>query len=482
MAKKKNLPLEDVSQKRLNLSVPGEKKASQLPFPAESEPKKEELQKTASAKTTLLEETDDGTMSSVGDQLRVAREKKGLSAHEMAEQLRLRPSQILALEKGAYDELPGQAFVTGFLRSYANALELDAVNIVRLYRLEHDGKLGAPELAFPEPTSEGKMPGGTLIISTCLVALLAFGGWYYYQLESKTEFEAVSEAPERLTAKIQEEKPQEEITEQTEALTTDTSGSAAENTDRDTAPEMVAELTKKPDTVAPSPTVTSDVAPETSNSSAPVAQPSDQPPLETSGNAPSDEGAKKVADTATEAAAGQGAETKTESPSGTASVLTSEAQSNDEVVEDPEPSAETNTENPQQDDKSSSQTASLSARQYPQTRLPETTALNAEPESRVSETLGIENKNARVILVAQQEAWVQILDDQGTTLFDGVMEIGDTYLVPNQNGVILNAANAAAMEIRLDGSILQSLGAFGEIIEGFSLDPENLKSTLSPGQ
>jgi len=481
MAKKKNLPLDDVSQKRLNLSVPGEEPAPQLSFPTEPEPEKEVHQEPSFIENPLHEESLEEAVSGVGDQLRIARERKGLSAHEMAEQLRLRPTQILALEKGAYDELPGQAFVTGFLRSYANALGLDAVNIVRLYRLEHDGKLGAPELAFPEPTSEGKMPGGTLIISTCLVALLAFGGWYYYQLESKAEFEVVSEAPERLTAKIPEEKPQETSVGEGPP-STGTSEAVAENTQVASVAKQETERAANTDLNNPSETKPSDTIAKEGNAPSVVEPSSDRQEAADAGDTSASEetavSEKVIAEATVPAAEGE----RKEEASGTTPTEQSTIQSDDEIttasVSSPE-KEEVNTAEPAQ---LSEATASLPAKQYPQSELPEATPVSEDVQTPVPDTLGIKNKNARVILVAQQEAWIQIVDQQGASLFDGVMDIGDTYLVPNQNGVVLNAANAAAMEIRLDGSVLQSLGGYGEIIQGFSLDPENLKSTLSAGQ
>lgn len=481
MAKKKNLPLDDVSQKRLNLSVPGEEPAPQLSFPTEPKPKEEAPQETSSAESPLFDRTEEDAVSSVGDQLRIARERKGLSAHEMAEQLRLRPSQILALEKGAYDELPGQAFVTGFLRSYANALGLDAVSIVRLYRLEHDGKLGAPELAFPEPTSEGKMPGGTLIISTCVVALLAFGGWYYYQLGSKTEFEAVSEAPERLTAKIEEEKPLEtSVNEQ--APTTGTSEPALENAQPDPAINKTPELSAKTDVSdLPASTVPDTIA-EVENSPSPSVPTTDQQNSESVGNSPTTEEPTTNDDVTVGATVASVEDERTEDSSGTIGTEQNNALTDEEVANGSAPAAETEEVNSAELEQPSQPVVSVTQEQYPQAKLPETATVSVEPDTRVPDTLGIENKNARVILVAQQEAWIQIVDSQGAALFDGVMDVGDTYLVPNQIGVVLNAANAAAMEIRLDGSVLQSLGGFGEIVEGFSLDPEALKATLSASQ
>lgn len=59
-----------------------------------------------------------------GKSLREAREARGLSREEVAAQLRLQLKHITALEEDDYDALPGQTFVTGYLRNYARLLEL----------------------------------------------------------------------------------------------------------------------------------------------------------------------------------------------------------------------------------------------------------------------------------------------------------------------------------------------------------------------
>ena len=58
-------------------------------------------------------------------ELRMHREKKGLSIGEVSERLKLPTRQIEALETGDYDLLPETVFVRGFLRSYGRFLDVD---------------------------------------------------------------------------------------------------------------------------------------------------------------------------------------------------------------------------------------------------------------------------------------------------------------------------------------------------------------------
>ena len=63
---------------------------------------------------------------SAGALLRIAREAAGLSLDQVAQQLKLAPRQVKALEDESFGELPGRTFSRGFVRNYARLLHLDA--------------------------------------------------------------------------------------------------------------------------------------------------------------------------------------------------------------------------------------------------------------------------------------------------------------------------------------------------------------------
>lgn len=62
----------------------------------------------------------------VGQQLREARERLGLSIEEVVAKIKLASRQIEALEADDFKSLPETAFVRGFVRGYAKLLQLDA--------------------------------------------------------------------------------------------------------------------------------------------------------------------------------------------------------------------------------------------------------------------------------------------------------------------------------------------------------------------
>lgn len=72
----------------------------------------------------------------LGEMLRSARESRGLDRARIERDTRIRERYLSALERGAYDELPGDVYARGFLRTYATYLGLDPDAMTALYRLE----------------------------------------------------------------------------------------------------------------------------------------------------------------------------------------------------------------------------------------------------------------------------------------------------------------------------------------------------------
>lgn len=64
-------------------------------------------------------------MVQFGVQLREAREHRGVSLEAMCASTKLSVRQLLDVEAGNFNELPGGIFRKGFVRSYLNALNLD---------------------------------------------------------------------------------------------------------------------------------------------------------------------------------------------------------------------------------------------------------------------------------------------------------------------------------------------------------------------
>lgn len=68
----------------------------------------------------------------VGERLKQAREKRGLEISEVAKATKIRSHYLYALEEGDFGSLPSPAQVRGFLRTYADFLDLDTQSLFEL--------------------------------------------------------------------------------------------------------------------------------------------------------------------------------------------------------------------------------------------------------------------------------------------------------------------------------------------------------------
>ena len=95
----------------------------------------------------------------LGDTLREAREKQGLTYKDIEKGTSIRALYIEYIEKGEYDELPGDVYTKGFIRSYANFLKLDANALVQAFTAErHKGVAPAAEQKPAAPKAAQEKP------------------------------------------------------------------------------------------------------------------------------------------------------------------------------------------------------------------------------------------------------------------------------------------------------------------------------------
>lgn len=66
----------------------------------------------------------------VGNQLRKAREAKGMSVAQVADAQHLRPSVIQAIEEGQYEKIGSELFLKGYVRTYAEQVGLDPAEVI----------------------------------------------------------------------------------------------------------------------------------------------------------------------------------------------------------------------------------------------------------------------------------------------------------------------------------------------------------------
>jgi cytoskeleton protein RodZ len=138
-------------------------------------------------------------MSSLGEKLRQAREARGVSLGEVAEQTRISTHYLEAIESDDYRNLPGGIFNKGFVKAFAKYVGIDEQEALQDYSkiiLEQGDKLSEPELKVnrPEVLTDDSI-GRTSILPTIIFAAVILGlmTWgilaainWYSQQESNT--------------------------------------------------------------------------------------------------------------------------------------------------------------------------------------------------------------------------------------------------------------------------------------------------------
>jgi len=142
-----------------------------------------------------------------GADLRMARERLNWPLPDVAAMLRIRQPHLEALEDGDLSRLPGNAFALGFLRSYANALGLDADEMLRRFKAEAAQVSARTELSFPAPVPERGLPMGAVILLGLILAVGAYIGWYRLSGEGRLPAETATAIPERLASLAEQALP-----------------------------------------------------------------------------------------------------------------------------------------------------------------------------------------------------------------------------------------------------------------------------------
>ena len=91
----------------------------------------------------------------------------------------------------------------------------------------------------------------------------------------------------------------------------------------------------------------------------------------------------------------------------------------------------------------------------------------------LSATANERDPSTEMVLKATGNSWVEIEDMEGNILMTRLMRPGETYVVPNINGLTFNTGNAGALSLSQGDVIVSKLGEVGEII---TAQPLNIKT------
>ncbi len=117
----------------------------------------------------------------LGEKLRQAREERGISVSEVADQTRISPLYIKLIEENDYRTLPGGIFNKGFVKSFAKFVGVDEQEALQEYAallntqnvsVEDEPKTYRPQVLTDDRSSSGLR---TIIFAAVILGLMAAG-------------------------------------------------------------------------------------------------------------------------------------------------------------------------------------------------------------------------------------------------------------------------------------------------------------------
>lgn len=383
----------------------------------------------------------------VGDELRLLRTEAGQSISDVAEAVRIQKRYLEALEEGRIRDLPGTVYALGFVRTYADYLGLDGAEMVARFKEEAQGLEREVDLTLPEPIDDSKVPTTAIFIIALVLAAVAYGAWYFLSKDDTQVSGVVPEVPERLAGLIEGDAGSaagDAGTSETVAPVLPTPVTPAEPAEAETV--APAETAAAPETPAP------EVVPPTEIAATPEAPaPETVSPTETAAAPPApEEPAPVVAEPAVMAPSEPVPAPAVET------TLVPETTSAPETASAPEVAAATPAEE------------TPVAGQSPP--LPPLEEINREPR-----VYGLGNVDARIVIIAVEDAWVEVTDVDGALLFSRVLRKGDSYRAPNRPGAVFVTGNAGGLSVTVDGVPAPALGPAGVVRRNVRLEPDLLK-------
>lgn len=175
-------------------------------------------------------------MSELGEVLKKARIEKNLTLDEIQEQTKIRKRYLEALEDGDFEVLPGKFYVRAFIKNYAEAIGLDAEEVLKYYEDDIPKIDAKSDEVIPARKPQRMRSTTSEKTSKIVVNILLWGFfiliigvlWYYLshnnkpdpEIKDKTPITQSSEAPQLTTEKEETTPPTATPTPTPEVATT----------------------------------------------------------------------------------------------------------------------------------------------------------------------------------------------------------------------------------------------------------------------
>ena len=198
--------------------------------------------------TTTQKQETSTQEGKVGTMLRDVRTKNKISIEQVANDLRIKSTYLVAIENSDYDNIPAHPYGLGFVRSYANYLGLNSTRIAQIFKEETE-KTSVPTVKYnvytSEETTETNIQNRKYIIISFAMLLVGYILWISFsnseeQIASNEPTitsveETTSEYPLQVEDFTNENEAQEEPQPQEEQITT-TEEEFSETTEKENIP------------------------------------------------------------------------------------------------------------------------------------------------------------------------------------------------------------------------------------------------------
>jgi cytoskeleton protein RodZ len=326
------------------------------------------------AGTTESKQTAGGGLTEIGAMLRRRREEVGRDLATISAITHIKTHYLKAIEEGRRKDLPGTAYMIGYIRTYANYLGLDGNRLISDYHADLAGQhRWVDTRADPvEPAmSQFQISPAIALAGLLILGVAGYVGWGYVTAprEAPADTETVETQPPLTPPDAEPEPP---------------TPASSPTSQSPTGAEASAPVDRPPANAA----VTSEPAVPAEQAAAPAAE--DQVPPEAD-----------VANTGEEP-----------------------------VVEESPP----------------------------------------QPEA----AAGPDATAGKIVVRARLESWIQVTNAKNEIVFSRVLRAGETYTVPDEQGLMFTTGNAGGVDILVDGRKLKSLGTVGLVKRDIPLDARKL--------
>ncbi len=364
-----------------------------------------------------------------GAQMHAARLALGQDISTVAGQLRIRRDQIEAIEGGDFDALPGRAYSIGFVRTYAEYLGLDEVEIVTAFKAEFDAaKTSGPALVFPEAEEESRIPRGAFVVVAVLALAALYGVWTLTVSADRVVEERTTGVPSVVPETRVAPAVRPASLPRTAVERSSVSAGAAETG------LQGSESTEATDAGT--------IAIDAGDVSGAAASQTDTASSETA----------TTTEVGTPALTPAGRDGAPGDISGDASGVAGEAAT--ETASAQEPTASQPAATPSEDQVSPLETGA--------------------ERSWEGFVYGQQNHDSRIFIRANAQTWVRVEDGDGNVLLSRTLRAGESYRAPNRAGMVLATRNAGALQLFVDGKSAGAAGPNGKVLADMPLDPATL--------